>query len=161
MKRTISVLFTILLAVMTGCGGSSKPPGFPKLVPCKIKVIQGGAPLAGADVVLVSAAPSGTVWSVGGQTDTTGIAVMRTHGEHIGAPVDQYKVVVSKVEVEVIRPESIRGSMYQGAEEKIYDIVAPALGFPKTTTLQINVVKGTVDYSVDVGAAVRTLKKQP
>ena len=167
MQRIFSIIFTVSIFTVfiiagTGCGsGPPKPAGLPELFPCKIKVIQDGVPLAGADVTLVPLAVTGTVWPVGGQTDASGIAVMRTYGEHIGAPADHYKVVVSKVEVETIVPAAMVDGEYQPAQEKLYDLVVPALGFPPTTTLQIQVVKGTVDYSVDVGGAVRTLKRQP
>ena len=163
MQRSIFVAIFTVFVVLVGCSkGPSKPEGMPELVPCKVKVVQDGSPLANANVVLIPVAPAGTVWPVGGQTDAAGIAEMRTYGEHVGAPVDHYKVVVSKVKVETLVPATTSADgQYQPAQEKLYDLVAPALGFPPTSTLEIQVVKGTTDYSVDVGVAVQVLKQQP
>ena len=162
MQRFFTVIMTVLIAAGAGCSRSpAKPEGFPELVPCKIKVIQGGAPLVAADVTLIPFDVTGTVWPVGGRTDAAGIAVMRTYGEHVGAPVGQYRVVVSKLETETTAPASTAGDQYRPAQERLYDLVDPALGFPPTTTLQIQIEEGIADYSVDVGNAVRILKQQP
>jgi len=169
MKRTLSAILpgilTVLIVAGTGCHRSvPKPPGLSDLVPCKVKVIQDGAPLEGADVTLVPVTPTGTVWPVGGHTNAAGIAEMRTYGTHPGVPADKYKVVVSKVEIEVAQEAPVptaNSASYQAPKETHYHLVTPALGFAPTTTLEIQVEKGTVNYSVDVGAAVRILKQQP
>lgn len=163
MRSLLTVIFVAIIVGVLGCNsGPPKPPGFPPLVPCKIQVTQGGAPLSGADVTLVPVEASGTVWPIGSQTDATGIAEMRTYGAHIGAPVGSYKVTVSKIEIETLPPKGpVSETYYVPPAQRIYELVAPTFADAKTTTLQIEIVKGTIDYSVDVGAAVRITKQQP
>jgi hypothetical protein len=45
--------------------------------------------------------------------------------------------------------------------QKIHELVDSAFTSAQTTTLRIEMAKGTRDYSVTVGAAVRILKQQP
>ena len=166
MQRILSIIFAILLIVAIGCSqGPPRPAGFPVIIPCRIIVLQDGVPLAGADVVLVPVNPTGTVWAVGGQTNDSGVAVMRTHGEHVGAPIDHFNVVVTKFEREVLRPEGETtgpmGGMYIPEIANLYDLVDPVFGSASTTTLQIEVARGTPEHTVDVGAAVRILRRQP
>lgn len=163
MRGFLLIVFCVLTVGGIGCSQEPpKPPGFPPLVPCKVLVIQDGSPLPGADIVLVPVNPTGTVWPVGGQTNAAGIAEMRTYGVHVGAPIDLYKVVVSKIEIETKEsPPAVEGGLYRPPDQTFHDLVAPVLGSPMTTSLQIEVVKGTIDYSIDVGAAVRILKRQP
>jgi len=162
MRSFLIVVLAVLVVGGLGCTQSlPKPPGFPPLVPCRILVIQDDSPLPDADVILIPVNPTGTVWAVGGQTNAAGIAEMRTHGVHVGAPIDQYKVVVSKIDIVIGEAPPVVEGLYRPPPQTFYDLVNPALGSPMTTTLQIEVVRGTTDYSIDVGAAVRAVRRQP
>jgi len=83
----------VIVVTLTGCTGSDKPAGFPKLYPVSVKVIQDGAPLAGASVQLTSSA---FYWVAAGTTDNSGVAVLWTDGKYKGAPAGHFQVTVEK-----------------------------------------------------------------
>ncbi|MDR1958459.1 MAG: DUF4198 domain-containing protein [Planctomycetaceae bacterium] len=75
--------FWVLLPVLfcAGCGEKT-PEGMPALIKnASVTVIQDGKPLADAKVVLVPTNGSSR-WTVGGQTDASGIAKLVTHGQY-------------------------------------------------------------------------------
>jgi hypothetical protein len=87
-------LFLIFVLLLAGCG-ERKPDGLPPLVPVKIILTQEGKPLDGAIVSLED--PSGGVkFTVGGTTNSSGVAEIYTHGNYKGAPLGKYKVRVLK-----------------------------------------------------------------
>ena len=83
----------LLAVVLSGCGGvsDSRPP----VMPVKGTVLLDGKPLSGA---MISFIPIGETRGAGGgaRTDTAGrYELTSAHGDK-GAPLGQYKVIVSK-----------------------------------------------------------------
>ncbi len=164
MKKFFLSLLGLALAVSAlGCG-QKKPDGMPDLEQVALTVIQDGKPLDGATVNLKSTDP-GNKWTSGGRTDATGVANLVTHGQYKGVPVGKYKVAVSKTVGEGTPPppspideESARKYkeyVDSGATYEEFSVVDSKFGIIETTTLEIEVVKGKNDLSVDVGPAVR------
>jgi hypothetical protein len=85
-------------AVLSGCS-QKLPANFPKTVPCKITVTNGGVPLDTATVILTATDGSGGNWVVAGETNTQGVAEIKTvtlgHSAD-GAPAGLFKVTVRK-----------------------------------------------------------------
>ncbi len=146
---------TPFLVAAIGCS-EKKPDGMPPLVPCTVTVTQGGAPLANANVTLFPL--DGSQWTANGSTDGSGKAVMFAWGSHQGAPVGKYKVTVAKMETDkaaVARSSSDEPST--DPPPNSYNLVEEKYGMKDSTTLEIEVVKGTTEYKVEAGAAVREL----
>ncbi len=163
MKRTFAFSIAISLALVSlGCG-QKKPDGMPSLEPATLKVVQDGAPCAGANVNL-KALDSSNKWTCGGTTDETGVVTLKTHGQYKGVPVGKYKVAVSKTVGEGTPPppspideESARVFReYQesGATYEEFAVVDKQYMLIETTPLEIEIVKGKNELTVDVGAAV-------
>jgi hypothetical protein len=94
MNRTFT---TLLLAVLfvSGCG-EPRPAGMPKLYPASIIVTFEGEPFDGATVQLMPEDAAIARWGPIGQTNSSGVAVLRTDGKYNGAPLGNYKILVSK-----------------------------------------------------------------
>ena len=152
----------ILAASAIGCGPKT-PDGMPDLQPTTITVIQDGAPLPEA-VLNLQSVDTTSKWTCGGVTDEKGVATIVTHGQYKGAPIGKYKVSVSKVIGDGTPPpptpidaESAR--IYQeyidsGATYEEFDVVDKTFAIVETTTLEVEVVKGKNELSVDVGSAI-------
>src|SRR5690606_8372893 len=84
-----------LLASLIGCG-ESRPEGLPALFPASVTIEQDGKPLSDATVTLVPTDPALARWPVGGQTDATGTANLKTYMQYEGAPAGSFKVTVNK-----------------------------------------------------------------
>ncbi len=161
-KIFLSALFLGLAFVALGCG-QKKPDGMPDLEPTTLKVIQDGQPLADAQISLKSL-DSNNKWTCGGITGANGVATLVTHGQYKGVAVGKYKVAVSKKVGEGDPPppspideESARvWKEYQdsGKTYEEFNVVDPIFGIIETTTLEVEVVKGKNELSVDVGSAV-------
>ena len=161
--RNLLTLFvlTALVLPLIGCGGEPLPPGMPKPVPCEVIVTQGGNPLAGALVRLLPL--DGSDWFAVGMTDASGKATFFTMDRFKGAVPGKYKVIVNKTEDdpgEPLPPEYQRG---QPVPPEVLRGLRPAASYylveeqyrSETTTLEIEVSKGTQSHTVDVGTAVR------
>ena len=149
----LCVLTAIVLPV-AGCGGEKLPPGMPTPVPCEIIVMQEGKPLEGAVVRLHS--ENTDQWTAVGRTDATGKAAIYTADRYKGAIPGKYKVIVSKTEMD--KPSAARPSEEtQGDSASLasYQLVEAQFGMASSTTLEVDVVKGTPTYTVDAGKAVR------
>ncbi len=171
MKRTIlgGALALAALASAVGCG-QKLPDGMPKLNPTTITAVQDGAPLADAMITLQAVDLANNKWSSGGTTDAKGVATIVTHGQYKGVPTGKYKVAVSKTVGEGTPPppkpideESAR--IYQeyidsGATYAEFFVVAPEYRLVDSTPLEVDVVDGSNNLKVDVGAAVREEIKQ-
>lgn len=103
--KNLSASVLLLLAVtcgFTGCGGTKKPDGFPKLIKnSEFTLTQAGVPLAGADVFLTAEEGSGGKghWSVFGVSDEAGVVHLMTYKDAFkGAPAGTYKITVFKEE---------------------------------------------------------------
>ena len=146
---------------MPGCGPSlgPRPAGLPNLVPVTITVTQDGQPLADASISL-EPADDAKNWFAGGMTNSSGQVAIATYGTNKGAPIGKYKVVVTKTINEGL-------DMYNAAmakddkaaadkiDVKIFSCVEAKYGDAKTTPLALEIVKGTKDYTVDAGKAVK------
>ncbi len=150
-KWTTFAVCVVVLIAINGCAGKKKPDGMPKLVPCSVKIVQAGNPLAGATVSFYS---DSSQWSVGGTTDENGVAKMYTHGEYPGSPEGSYKVTVEKCVVDApdvdlstmspsVAPTGLTAKNYVDLKFKDRE----------TTELKID-VKGKTSAEFDVGAAV-------
>jgi len=158
MKR-IFIIFLLLPSLFVGCGSDVRPPGFPKLYPVSLKVMQEGVPLADASVSLRIAVNSMT-WSIGGVTDKHGVAVLWTHGKFRGAPEGTFKVAVDKVVNEgedEMNAAANRGDMAAAARIQVnsYSFVNEEYGTIATTPIEIEITRKSRVIDVDAGAAVK------
>lgn len=130
-----------------GCGGPDL--NFPDLVPVDGTITQDGQPLA---KVRVSFIPTGDTRGQGamGSTDDQGHYSLATqHGE--GAPVGQYKVVLSKLVMpdgSDYEPQPDEGPMDSPARE----VLPPRYSNPEVSELTAAVPEGgtTVDFQVEL-----------
>ncbi|MCL2117733.1 MAG: hypothetical protein FWH27_04805 [Planctomycetaceae bacterium] len=159
MNKTRFVYFSLcavlFLAVFPGCGGKKKPDGLPALYPCEIKVMQDGAPLAGAIVSLVLTEGSNK-WGVSGGTNDQGVAKVYTHGDFAGAPAGQYKVLITKTVIEdAPTQEQLNNPNYAGPMGTDYDYIDLQYKSLKSTPLTIEITSGKNTKDFDVGKAIR------
>ncbi|MGL6193520.1 MAG: hypothetical protein ACRC2T_01715 [Thermoguttaceae bacterium] len=152
--NTISLsLIFICLQVVVGCGGKPRPDGMPALVPCVITVIQDGANLGDATISL-QPVDSTSKWAATGSTSESGAdAKMYTWGTQDGVVPGKYKVVVDKTKLEKLPPRP-SGSSEPSRVPQTYRYVEEQYTSIDTTPIEIDVVKGTKKYTVDVGKAV-------
>ncbi|MCL2743620.1 MAG: carboxypeptidase-like regulatory domain-containing protein [Planctomycetaceae bacterium] len=96
MKNTLFYFVLILAAVsISGCG---KPAGMPNLQSCTITVLDGGAPLADARVMMKDES-NAMMLAINGITDSSGTAKMKTtYTDYVGngVPAGKYKVIIDK-----------------------------------------------------------------
>ena len=156
MKKLLLLPLCLLLIVGTSCKGEKRPDGMPEIYPCSIKVLQGGAPLADADVSAVSTDPQVMRFPCGGITDQDGIVKLKTMGFD-GAPAGACKVVVSKIEWKN-RPTNYDEAQKfnsEGVKEEGFDLVDRKYGDVSTTPLSIEIqTSNPQPIEVDVGEAV-------
>lgn len=90
--------FFIILSMIPfpGCS-TSLPPGMPRLTPCDITVTMDGKPLKNVSVRLVS---DDLTWACTGRTNSSGTAKMVTDGKYHGVPTGNYKILLSRIDVE-------------------------------------------------------------
>lgn len=158
MKRIlIATLCVVLVATLTSCKKESRPEGMPDLFPCSIKIIQDSAPLADAQVSIVSNDPQIARFPCGGNTNSEGIVQLKTMGFN-GAPEGSFKVVVSKIEA-LNQPTSYEEAQKfeeEGTEEESFDLVERQYGDSSSTPLLIEVQRSNpAPIELDVGSAVR------
>jgi hypothetical protein len=138
---------------ITGCGGTTRPPGMPKLYPVTISVIQDDKPLADAVVTLIPE-EVGNQWSSGGATDAKGQLKPMTYSQFPGVPEGKYKVCISKQELvgemDFSDPASPRGN------QQLFEVIDPVFKSKDTTTLEMEVSpKSKNNVSFDVGKSVK------
>jgi hypothetical protein len=145
-----------VLILISGCSQKKKPDGLPELYPLTITITQNGnTPLAGASVRLISTDKQGTPrWNVSGITDNSGTAKIQTYGEFKGAPVGNYKIVISKEELvyDTSTPPKIT-ERFHLVESKYTNV--------QQTPLSIDVKPDTGKATFDVGKSVREKIKLP
>lgn len=138
--------------LMTSCG-EKKPQGLPELHPCKIKVVQEGAPLAGVILYLKGAS---TKYPLSGTTDQEGIAEIVTMGKYSGAPEGEYTVTLEK---RISDPEKIEPKVEAGVlvypNAKLYSLLDPKLSDEKKSPHKITVEKKSNSFDIDVGKKVK------
>jgi len=164
MKKILAFSMVVALAAFSlGCGKRA-PEGLPNLEPVKLTVTQDGAPCAEAQVNLL-AFDSSNKWSSGGTTDANGVVALVTHGQYKGVPAGKYKVSVFKKVGEGTPPpplptdeasEKAYNDYYEsGQTYDLFCLIEKQYTDLNTTPLEIEVVKGKNDITVDVGAPVR------
>ncbi len=166
MKRKpllFAALGLILSAATLGCG-PKLPDGMPKLNPTTLTVTQDGQPAADA-MIRLKALDASNKWTSGGTTDAKGVATLVTHGQYKGVPTGKYKVAITKIVGEGTPPppspidaESAR--VYQeyvdsGATYEEFYVVGQEYGFVETTPLEVEIVAGKNDLTIDAGPVVR------
>ena len=99
--KSFPVFLALTMAFLLTLSGCHKnvPKGFPKIYPCKITLTQEGTPAEGVRVYLLSKGEK-CPWSIGGVTDASGVAVLKTHGQYVGAPKGTFAIVLEKTETE-------------------------------------------------------------
>lgn len=155
MNKIVFLSCLIIASVcVSGCSKSALPEGFPKLYPCEITVNQDGAPLEGATVTLMPKDPA-NVYSSSGVTDASGKAVLKTYG-HAGAPLGTSAIVVTKAIDEGGTPihDPDTGNFVRNAGASTFSYVEKNFTKKETTILEIEVLKGKNEKTVDVGKAV-------
>jgi len=157
-SRLILVCSLVFCLAFVGCGGEPRPDGFPPLHPTVIQFTQGGEPIEGASVQLVSETDGR--WPVGGTTNASGSITLQTYGRYPGVPEGRYKVLVSKVERERIGPEP--QSMFESVVENVYDLIDAVYSTPATTPLTVEVQSGRNSLGpFDLGERIRQPIRRP
>ena len=165
MKRrdfVISCVVTAGATMISGCGGKERPEGMPPLAaPVKLTIMQGGQPLADAEVQLCKKDLS-SGWVIGGRTDAHGVATIFTHGEFDGAPEGEYVALVRKTErtegtatgPEPTDPsERMKWEDRKNASAKEFSLVNPKYGDILQSDLVVT-VSGKTEKTLDVGDAI-------
>ena len=150
--------------MLCGCSGSKRPDGMPKLHPCQITITQDGVPLEGASVTLDPKGGS-ISWRSDGRTDANGVAYIVTGVEYKGAPVGEYRVRVSKME---LSPSAVsetsptdpveyeKWAQVKRSETRTqYRMVKAEFDDPQKTTLELTVSEGKNEVTFDVGEAIK------
>ena len=148
---------------MFGCG-EKLPPGIPKLYPVTITITQDGKPLDGAEVFLLNLDTT-VEWPVGATTNASGVAILRTYGQYVGAPAGQYKVTVRKtetpdlelpVEVPTDHAELMEyNRTMQEIRDNTYDLVEEQFMRLARTPLAVEITPNQLKLELDVSPAVR------
>jgi hypothetical protein len=155
--RRITVLFVLFFTVylLTGCSKKPYPDGMPKLYSAQVTVVSNGQPVADAMVTLMPIDPNSR-WASGGQTNTNGIAILKTQGVYSGAATGKYKVCISKTETDPTVPV---GPDETPPETNSYNLIDPKFG-DIATAEEIEVSAGNNSWKIDVGKPVRELIEQ-
>ena len=148
--QSIFVAFVIAITLM-GCN-KQRPDWLPELYPMTVIIMQDGKPLEGASVQLIPS-DSGR-FAVSGITDAAGQAALTTSGKYPGAPSGQYKVIVTKTEIEKIGPPP--KDEYSSQQIVEYHLVETQYGGRKTTPHEIEIISGKNEAKTfDVGKKIR------
>jgi len=162
MAHRFQFLFlSLILVLINGCGGVSKPEGFPNLVrPVTVKLHKDGVPLNGISVILHSKG-SDLHYTVSGQTGANGVATLQTsRGTYImpGVPTGKYLIQLSEAFQVDIRQLSMDATPQEAvAWQKEFDEKADKLrSFPRilghvvNSPLEIEVASSPVAVEFDV-----------
>ncbi len=143
----------ILLCFTVGCSRDERPEGLPELQALTVKVVQSGAPLAGASVRLIPTDKTNH-WALGGTTDDNGEATIQTHGKYSGAPMGEYDVTISKVQTDT--PNSAADDPSGAIEGKSFQLVDLVYQSEEKTPSTISVSAGDEAMKlIDVGAPIK------
>jgi len=143
------------LLLFCACSKSSRPADLPPLFPCAVSVTQGGAPLEGAYVELIS--PDAQKYRPSATTNENGKASLLTYG-HSGAPAGKYKILVKKtIEDDIVYSTDEYGTQSIASSNR-YELVDDLYHDATKTPHEIEVTSKTIEVTIDVGTAVR--KKQ-
>ena len=174
--NVLCVLLICSIGVFSGCFGQPRPAGMPPLHPTTVLITQEGRPLANAIVSAIST--TGSQWSAVGATDNTGRAKLFVNGQYDGVPEGSFKLLVTKIEEEVIpvvapvgqepdprtnRPEWLQWNQMNRAPAKVpnsFDVVEAVYSRAETTPLMIDVIRGKNEFTFDVGKVVRVQRSR-
>jgi hypothetical protein len=155
----------MVCCVLTGCNsGRKKPEGLPKLYRCVINLTQEDSAVNDALVTLRAGDAASGAWTYSGRSDKNGKAVIFTDGYFEGVPAGEYKVLVSKVELEEpplpeVLPTDRKelSKVYEKIEAgtKQYNTVSPEYSSEKKTALAVTVLKKKNEFSFDLGKKIR------
>ena len=153
------------MVVIVSVSCNRRPAGMPETFPCKITVLNNGVPMPECDVRLHRSDGNGSL-SIMADTDTSGVAVIRTRFAHYtatGSPEGVFKVTIAEKQIQ-LPPDGVDVSKTpmswdeQAAyfakrkeEAEKYRIVPVHLTAAATTPLEIKLEKGgTSQWSFDV-----------
>lgn len=157
MRKLLVLALCLLIVTTASCKQEKRPAGMPEIYPCSLKIVQDSAPLADAEVSVVSSDPQIVRFPCGGVSDQDGIVELKTMGFK-GAPAGSFKVVVSKIEY-LNQPKSYDEAQKfqsEGIKEESFDLVDRKFGDASTTDLQIEIQQSnSAPIEIDVGEAVR------
>lgn len=88
----------VCMVLLVGCSGATQDPNRPKTYPVKGTVTHKGQPVEGAMVTFMAQTPEGR--GATGRTDASGQFLLTTFGGNDGAMAGDYKISVSKIQVE-------------------------------------------------------------
>jgi hypothetical protein len=155
MRTFLFLALGTALLIQAGCGGgeTGRPVDLPRLYPVNITIIQGGSPLEGATVTLVSKTPA-TYGTASGTTNASGVATIRTYG-YDGVPAGDYTVLVEKRDSENQREATTEEGLTYLTGGQLYNYVDVQFSTVANSPLSITVTERGVRESIDVGAPVR------
>lgn len=144
MRFTCVVRVASLLLLLAGCG--SRDPNLPDLVPVTGTITLDDKPASNTTIIFLPTGPSNAT-GIGGATDAAGKYMLRTAHNGDGAPVGDYKVVISKLtrkDGSDFPLDSPEGPMDAGADESL----PPVYSDPAKSTLTAKVPAGggTLDF---------------
>ncbi|MDR2757354.1 MAG: hypothetical protein LBC20_16775 [Planctomycetaceae bacterium] len=143
MQHLNNILILIFFSLFSyGCNfDSPTPAGFPqKFVSCELVILQESHPLEQAFVKLIPVNETEKDWSIGGYTDDKGAVIPYTYGKWKGVPPGNYKITINKIN------ENNKGVAFSFVELQYTQ--------PKTTPLNLEVTKGKINQTLEVGHAV-------
>lgn len=130
----------------------------PSLYPASVTILQDGKPLEGASVTLMPTDPNSR-WATSMTTNARGVATVKVHGKYKGAGAGTYRLCISRIEVQPAPPE--RQAAHPGIvlPPDNFDLIDPMFGNLETAEIIEISPGGKNTWTVDVGAAVRILRK--
>jgi len=159
MRIFLFLAFGTVLLLQAGCGGSDRgrPADLPQLHPVHIEIIQGGNPLEGATVTLVSKVPA-TYGTASGTTNASGVASLRTYGFE-GAPAGDYAVLVTKEVPANQREGTTEEGLTYLIGGQLYRYVDAQFSNVNSTPISITVTERGARETLDVGDPVRVFMR--
>ena len=134
--------FTIVALLIVGCAPSNRPKDLPELIPCRITLVQDGAPLDGAMLIFYRTDMTETEneWISTAVSDKNGVCQPKVIGKFPGLVAGAYKVIAMKTWMEPRGdlPPDIQDSLPPALEA---DLVHPKYADKEKTPLEIKVVK--------------------
>jgi len=122
MRLLSSIALIVVIPLIAGCGGASRPADMPETAPCSITVLQSGSPVS--DVVVTLFLEGGNPSLVArGTTNSSGIATIKTSlGAYTtsGAPVGKCKVTLDKefaIPPSSLTPDQVSDLSFEQAEK--------------------------------------------
>ena len=161
-----SFVSLLVVTLLSGCGGPTRPADLPPLHSCILTMTQDGKPMGEATVSLESTDPA-FKWTVFAQLDASGTGKVFTQGLFPGAPEGEYKVVVTKEEVvseqtgtTVVRQGEFGEETITPTIETVFTLVEKEYTDAATTPLSITIGKKGNNQTLDCGKPVREMLRR-